>query len=540
MNTEYYKKYEPIFGSWYITEKIGEGAFGSVFVIERKDLGVTYRSALKAITIPQDKSEIKSVMSDGMSKDEATEYYRNLVQSIVNEFILMSKLKGNSHVVSYEDHIVFEHEDEIGWDVMIRMELLTPLVDLTSQNTMGESEIIKLGISLCKALAFCRKYNIIHRDIKPENIFIAPSGDYKLGDFGIAKTVEKTRIGLSRKGTYAYMAPEIYRGDAYGATVDIYSLGIVLYKLLNDNRTPFMPEYPSVITPEAREAALAKRLSGRDIPEPANGSPELKRIVLKACEFRAENRFQSAEQMQLELESLLLGTTVAKYPKHKSIKSKSNIIKKKFVYSAASLVAIMCLFSGIIAVRGVTDITGVEKETVIYIGEEYQNEYKATPWLFSNKEIAINGFDDKIISVDERGNIVAVGVGKTKMTISAGEYSEQANVTVLPKVTKISNVEDEIRIEKGEHISLQPELFPKEFADEKITYTLEDEAIAGIDGKGNLTGKQNGETILTISAGGCQKKVTITVYTYTAPVVRSNSRSTNSDGFFSNSDDEFF
>lgn len=212
MDDSYYKKYEPLFGSWYIKEKIGQGAYGKVYIIERKELGITYRSALKAITIPYDKSEIRSVMSDGMTLEEATKYYESVVKNVVKEFTLMSKLKGNSHIVSYEDHVMIEHEDDIGWDILMRIELLTPLLEHTYRNAVSEADIVRLGIDLCKALELCRKYNIIHRDIKPENIFIAESGDYKLGDFGIAKMVEHTHFGLSRKGTYAYMAP----GGIYG------------------------------------------------------------------------------------------------------------------------------------------------------------------------------------------------------------------------------------------------------------------------------------------------------------------------------------
>lgn len=131
-----YRKHEPFFGSWYIKDKIGEGAYGKVFLIERHELGAVYRSAMKVMTIPQDKGEIQSIMSDGMSMQEATEYFRNVVDSIVNEFILMSRLKGNSNIVSYEDHMIIEHEDDIGWDILIRMELLTPLISYTADRTM--------------------------------------------------------------------------------------------------------------------------------------------------------------------------------------------------------------------------------------------------------------------------------------------------------------------------------------------------------------------------------------------------------------------
>ena len=196
MNENYYKQYEPLFGSWYIKEKIGEGAFGQVYIIEREELGIVFQSALKAITIPHDRDEVRSIMSNGMTEGDLTEYYKDIVENVVNEFTFMSKLKGNSHIVSYEDHMIIEHEDDIGWDILIRLELLTPLLEYTYSNPMTEDDVVKLGVDICRALEFCRKYDIIHRDIKPENIFIAPSGDYKLGDFGIAKTVEKTKLGM--------------------------------------------------------------------------------------------------------------------------------------------------------------------------------------------------------------------------------------------------------------------------------------------------------------------------------------------------------
>src|SRR5699024_9189261 len=153
---------------------------------------------------------------------------------------------------------------------LIRMELLKPLNEYTRKRTITRQDVIRLGIDLCKALELCQKYNIIHRDVKPENIFISDAGDYKLGDFGIARTVEKTTSGLSNKGTYTYMAPEVYKGEAYGSTVDIYSLGIVLYRLLNGNRTPFLPAAPAPITHADRENALVKRLSGAVLPPPSH------------------------------------------------------------------------------------------------------------------------------------------------------------------------------------------------------------------------------------------------------------------------------
>jgi len=317
---DYYKKYEPFFNCWYIKSLIGEGGFGKVFEIERQEFGVTYKSALKIITIPQSESEIKSVMADGMDEASVITYFKNVVKDIVSEFIIMSKLKGNSNVVSYEDHVVVEHEEGIGWDILIRMELLTPLVDHVQKETLTRKDIIKLGIDICKALELCQKHNVIHRDIKPENIFISENGDYKLGDFGIARTAETTMGGLTKKGTYVYMAPEIYKGDLYDPTVDIYSLGILLYRLLNENRTPFLPPYPTPITHSDRESAIAKRINGDVIPIPANANGRLAEIVLKACAHKPSDRYSAATQMREELESTIYKTNKAKaaYPENKN------------------------------------------------------------------------------------------------------------------------------------------------------------------------------------------------------------------------------
>jgi len=268
---EKYKKYEPLFGSWYIKGLIGEGSYGKVYEIVRHDFG-EYRSALKIISIPKSNAEIEASRGEGMDDASLKSYYRSLVDEIVKEFALMNKLKGTANVVSYEDHLVIPHDDGIGWDVLIRMELLSSLKTHMAENPLTERDVIRMGADICRALELCEKQKIIHRDIKPENIFISPNGDYKLGDFGIARTVEATMDGLSKKGTFFYMAPEVYRGGSYNGAVDIYSLGMVMYFFLNNKRHPFMPPSPQPIKFSDREAALRNLMSGKPLPRPANGS----------------------------------------------------------------------------------------------------------------------------------------------------------------------------------------------------------------------------------------------------------------------------
>ena len=314
MDISYYKQYEPIFGVWHITRLIGEGSFGKVFEMEREDFGQVYKAALKAITIPASQSEVRSVRSEGMDEESVRATFHSKVQELVKEFALMSKLKGNSNVVSYENHQVIEHKDNIGWDILIQMELLTPLDEyIQKKKSLPRQEIIKLGIDLCKALELCQKHNIIHRDIKPENTFISENGDFKLGDFGVARTIEKTTGGLSKQGSYPYMAPEIYNGKPYGTTVDIYSLGLILYRLLNGNRLPFLPAAPAPITYADRENAMAKRFNGAPLPIPSHADGRLGEIVLKACAFEPKDRYSSPGQMRQELEAILYNKEEGKY-----------------------------------------------------------------------------------------------------------------------------------------------------------------------------------------------------------------------------------
>ena len=305
MDNEYYKRYEPFFGSWHIKRFIGAGSYGKVFEIERRDFDMVFTGALKAITIPADKSEYEQVLEAGMDREGASTYFRDYVQELNREIALMSRLKGHSNIVSYEDHQIIPHEDGIGWDILIRMELLKPINDALRQNkSFTRAEVIRLGTDLCRALEVCGQYNIIHRDIKPANIFISDTGDYKLGDFGVARIASASTGASTRAGTVNYMAPEVFRGEKYTANVDIYSLGLVMYQLLNANRMPFYPPYPQPITFSAAEQARARRLAGEALPLPSGAQDALGQLVCKACAPDPAQRFAGPLALRKALEAL--------------------------------------------------------------------------------------------------------------------------------------------------------------------------------------------------------------------------------------------
>ena len=230
-----------------------------------------------------------------------------MVEECIQEVSTMEYFRGNSHIVSVEDFKVMEYLDEIGWDIYIRMEYLTSFTDYCAGKNLTEKEVLKLGIDLCRALEYCGQLHIIHRDIKPENIFVSRFGDFKLGDFGIARELEKTMSGLSKKGTYSYMAPEMYRGEKYDRRVDIYSLGLVLYKLMNHNRLPFLNLEKQLITYRDKENALARRMSGEKLPKPVDAGERFSKIITKACAYDARDRYQDPKDFRKDLEDLLEG-----------------------------------------------------------------------------------------------------------------------------------------------------------------------------------------------------------------------------------------
>lgn len=265
-------------------------------------------AAIKVISIPADQSEVDSLRSEGLDMNATRTYLQGVVDDFVSEIQLMESLKGVQNIVSVEDYKVVEKTDGVGWDIFIRMELLTSFNSYICDKKMTEEEVIKLGCDICTALEICAKRNIIHRDIKPENIFINNFGDFKLGDFGIARKLENMTGELSQKGTYNYMAPDVVKGTEYDARVDIYSLGVVLYRMLNGNRLPFIDGEKQLLNPNEKRNAIDRRLRGEALPVPSEASPAMADLILRACAYEPDERFASAAEMKQALLDVANGT----------------------------------------------------------------------------------------------------------------------------------------------------------------------------------------------------------------------------------------
>ena len=255
---EEYEKIQLPWSDWKIVKYLGGSADTKVYEIERNVSEKLEKGALKIIS--------------GSARE---------VESYVQQFRVMEEMQGQSNIVSYDELTVVPHEDGVGGDVFIRMELLISLPQRLKKDYFDEN-VIKLGVDISNALILCEKEHIIHGNIKPNNILVSKDEEYKLSDFSILKNADITASEKQKTGM-EYQAPEVLRGEPYGHTVDIYSLGMVMYWLLNNQTLPCKDE---------------------KLQPPAIGSEKLKEIVMKACESCPEDRYASAQELYDALSAL--------------------------------------------------------------------------------------------------------------------------------------------------------------------------------------------------------------------------------------------
>lgn len=300
---DYREVIQSVWPDWQAKEILGKGSYGTVFRAVKEKFGVGKESAIKVVHIPTDDNQIEQIRkSFHLSDKELKEYFYPEVEKLKEEVALMEKLGENEHCLHIQDFDILEEPGgSIGWNILIRMELLESLESRISRGGIKLGEVVSLGENILSALETCESHRIIHRDIKPANIFVNSRGVYKLGDFGIAKDLTLESRNLSHRGTDNYAAPEVCQGKDYSYNVDIYALGLVLYQLLNKNKRPFFGE--GKITATLSEEAYRKRITGEDFPTPSFGEEELFAVIKKMCAFDPKERFQSAGEAKSTLQA---------------------------------------------------------------------------------------------------------------------------------------------------------------------------------------------------------------------------------------------
>lgn len=286
------KNYEPFFGEWFIERPIYENEIGGIYEIRKKDSDEPSK-ALKVIRMPD----------PGL--DPEGNYAERLEVDYVAEIEMMLALKDHINVTAYEEYEVLHRKDEPGWDIVIRMEMVTPVPEYIRTNPFTIGDAVLLGCDVCSMLEFCHPHDIVHRNICPQNIFVSTDGVFKVGDFAIEDPNGNLLSTLTDIDATCYMAPEVYYGEDPVPSSDIYSLGLLLYGLLNNNRLPFMPPYPQALSLSDTVMANEKRFHGEALTPPENAGEALSEIILKACSPEIADRYASATEMKEALNAVL-------------------------------------------------------------------------------------------------------------------------------------------------------------------------------------------------------------------------------------------
>lgn len=185
---------------------------------------------------------------------------------------------------------------------MVLMEKLEPViakdrygnVSILREDLKSENGVVEFAKQIGRALLCVHDNSFLHRDVKLENIFWdEKSGDYKLGDFGVARYVDDGNAETVLF-TDGYGAPEIEKRlqEYYNASADIYSFGITIYLLLNELRFPGSDSYHSIVAQYERDFV---------VPAPLHASEEMAEIIRKMCSYRSEDRYQSVEEVLMEI-----------------------------------------------------------------------------------------------------------------------------------------------------------------------------------------------------------------------------------------------
>jgi serine/threonine-protein kinase len=264
-----------------IVRKIGAGGMADVYLAEDQELG--RRVAIK-------------ILNDRHANDD--QFIERFRREAKNAAAL-----NHPNIVSIYDRGEAEHTYYIAMEYLDGRSLKELIVGRGAAPVNVAVEYVRQILS---ALRFAHRHGIVHRDIKPHNVLVDREGRVKVTDFGIARagTSQMTEAG-SIVGTAQYLSPEQARGTEVDQRSDLYSLGVVLYELLT-GQTPFDGDTPVEIAMKHLSATPRPPSQiRRDVPR------DLDMVVMRALAKDPEARYQTADEMEADLERVLRGATVA-------------------------------------------------------------------------------------------------------------------------------------------------------------------------------------------------------------------------------------
>jgi eukaryotic-like serine/threonine-protein kinase len=268
-------------GRYRIVRKLGAGGMANVYLAEDQELG--RRVAIK-------------ILNDRHANDD----------QFVERFRREAK---NAAALTHPNIVSIYDRGEAEGTYYIAMEYLDgrSLKELiVSRGPAPVNVALEYARQILGALRFAHRHGIVHRDIKPHNVLVDGEGRLKVTDFGIARAgaSQMTEAG-SIVGTAQYLSPEQAHGSAVDQRSDLYSLGVVLYELLT-GVAPFQGDTPvEIAMKHLSHAAEPPSTLRPDIPH------ELDWVVMRALAKDPEERYQSAEEMDADLERVARGAPVA-------------------------------------------------------------------------------------------------------------------------------------------------------------------------------------------------------------------------------------
>jgi eukaryotic-like serine/threonine-protein kinase len=268
-------------GRYRIQRKLGAGGMADVYLAEDQELG--RRVAIKILN------------GRHANDDQFIERFRREAKN--------AAALNHPNIVSIYDRGNAEDTYYIAMEFLDGRTLKELIV---SRGAAPLNVAIEYARQILSALRFAHRHGIVHRDIKPHNVLVDGEGRVKVTDFGIARagTSQMTETG-SIVGTAQYLSPEQARGGEVDPRSDLYSLGVVLYELLT-GKTPFDGETPVEIAMKHLSTTPKPPSKLRsDIP------PELDMVVLRALAKNPDERYQSADEMEADLERVARGARVS-------------------------------------------------------------------------------------------------------------------------------------------------------------------------------------------------------------------------------------
>ena len=349
-----------VVGAYRIVRELGRGGAGTVYLAVRHDEQFKKTVAIKLL-----RPEVDTVELVRRFRHE-----RQILASIEHPYI--AKLLDGGSTIGGSPYLVMEYIDGLPIDVYC------------DRNGVTTRERLELFCKVCAAIQFAHQNLVVHRDIKPGNILVTSDGVPKLLDFGIAKLLDPAAFSLTidltraefRPMTPEYASPEQIRGETVTTASDVYSLGVLLYRLLTGRRpyrllTGDLPELARAICDEdpKRPSTVVDSAEGRLPTSDPAGPPvrlpperlsqqlrgDLDNIVLKALRKEPDRRYVSAEQLADDIQRHLsdlpirAGADTARYRATKFLRR-----HKMAVATVASFVLFVAAAAIVLGVQAAT------------------------------------------------------------------------------------------------------------------------------------------------------------------------------------------